>query len=97
MIWKCIIGENVYSCKISVSNFEIYTAYMSNSTGNVYNKCTSCWKPGRLYDLACYCFRDNNINVYKYYTPQSQHSCNVYTKYTSHSWWGCVVYTQYTS
>ena len=97
MISKCIIGGIVYSWKTSVSNFEIFAAYMSDSTGNAYNRYTSCWKPGRMYDLACYGFWDNNINVYKNYTPQSQHSCNVYTKYTSESWWGCVVYTQYTS
>ena len=68
MIWKCIIGEIVYYCKISVSNFEIYTAYLSDSTGNAYSKYNSCWKPGRIYDLACYGFRDNGINVQKLYT-----------------------------
>ena len=74
----------IYSCKISVSNVEIYTAYMSDSPGNAYNKYTSCWKSGRIYDLACYGFRDNNINVYKNYTPVSLNIVVMYTQSIHH-------------
>ena len=78
MISKCIIGGIVYSWKISVSNFEMFAAYMSDSTGNAYNKYTSCWKPGRMYDLA-YAMVFGTITLM--YTKIIHHSLNIVVMY----------------